>query len=149
MNDEYHVNELLNAIRDGFFNGVSPSDGEFVDHLGKRAIREGDLYGVWMKGHGKLVHTYLIQNGYIYKNANGFLVLTEKGEETDHISVKAILSEDEVIFNTLLVLKTAKSVIEQFGKSPLTVLEIDEQIQELKDKFKPSREPQLSNLRYS
>jgi hypothetical protein len=149
MDNEYYVNELLNAIRDGFFNGVSSSDGEYVDHLGKRAIREGDLYGSWMKGYGKMVHTYLIQNGYIYKNANGFLVLTEKGEATDHISVKPILSEDEVIFNTLLVLKTAKSVIKQFGKSPLTVLEIDEQIQELKGKFKPSRDPQLSNLRYS
>lgn len=149
MNDEHHVNELFNAIRDGFFNGVSSSDGEYVNHLGKRAIREGDLYGSWMRGYGMLANSYLIQNGYIYKNANGFLVLTEKGEATGHISVKPILSEDEVIFNTLLVLKTARSVVNQFGKSPLTVREIDEQIQELKNKFKPSREPQLANLKYS
>lgn len=148
MNSEHHVNELLNAIRHGFFNGVSSSDGEYVDHLGKRAIREGDLYGVWMKGHGKMVHTYLIQNGYIYKNANGFLVLTEKGEATGHISVKPILSEDEVIYNALLALKTAKHVIKQYGKSPFTVLEIDERIKELKDKFKPSREPELPNKYY-
>lgn len=115
MNNEDYVNELLNAIRDGFFNGVSSSDGEYVDHLGKRAIREGDLYGSWMKGYGKMVHTYLIENGYIYKNANGFLVLTEKGEATDRIKVDAILSENEVIFNTLLALKTARSVINQVG----------------------------------
>ena len=58
------------------------------------------------------------------------------------------MTKKKVAENAIITLKVAKSVIKQSGiRSPLTILEIDEQIKELETTFKLTRNLNEANIK--
>jgi hypothetical protein len=58
------------------------------------------------------------------------------------------MTKKQVAENAIITLKVAKSVIKQSGiRSPLTILEIDDQIKELETAFKVTRNLNEANIK--
>jgi hypothetical protein len=59
------------------------------------------------------------------------------------------ITRKQVAENSVITLKVARSVIKQSGiRSPLTLLDIDEQIEELEKVFKITRKLHAANLKH-
>ena len=59
------------------------------------------------------------------------------------------LTKKQVAENAIITLKVAKSVIKQSGiRSPLTILEIDEQIEQLEETFSVGRKLLAENIKH-